>query len=63
MSANDTSGYRFGFDIGGTFTDVVASGADGDVHVGKYLSQPDAITQAVVDGLTELIEREDIPRH
>ena len=62
MSANDTSGYRFGFDIGGTFTDVVASGADGDVHVGKYLSQPDAITQAVVDGLTELIEREDIPR-
>lgn len=54
--------YRFGFDIGGTFTDVVVSDAGGDLHAGKCLSRPDAITRAVVDGLTGLIERESIPR-
>ena len=62
MSSKSPTGYRFAFDIGGTFTDVVVSGPDGEVHVGKCLSQPDAITRAVVDGLTDLIERESIPR-
>jgi len=62
MSSRNTTGYRFGFDIGGTFTDVVVSASDGEVHVGKCLSQPDAITQAVVEGLTTLIEQESIPR-
>ena len=62
MSNRDNTGYRFGFDSGGTFTDVVVSAPDGEVHVGKCLSQPDAITQAVVDGLTRLIEHRSIPR-
>ena len=62
MSSKSPSGYRFAFDIGGTFTDVVVSGPDGEVHVGKCLSQPDAITRAVVDGLTDLVEHESIPR-
>ena len=30
--------YRFGFDIGGTFTDLVLSGSDGSVFAGKVLS-------------------------
>ncbi len=62
MTAIDSSRFRFGFDIGGTFTDIVVSSPDGEVHVGKCLSQPDAITQAVVDGLTDIIDRERIPR-
>ena len=53
--------YRFGFDIGGTFTDIVVCNAAGQVHVGKCLSRPDAITRAVVDGLREVIERNSIP--
>lgn len=62
MNEQTSTGYRFGFDIGGTFTDVVVSDAEGGVHVGKCLSQPDAITRSVVEGLTDLIEREAIPR-
>jgi 5-oxoprolinase (ATP-hydrolysing)/N-methylhydantoinase A len=62
MTAIDRSRYRFGFDIGGTFTDIVVSSPDGEVHVAKCLSRPDAITRAVVDGLTDVIERERIPR-
>ncbi len=62
MSNRDNTGYRFGFDIGGTFTDVVVSAPDGGVHVRKCLSQPDSITQAVMDGLTSLIKYRSIPR-
>lgn len=62
MSNKSPPGYRFAFDIGGTFTDVVVSGPDGEVHVDKCLSQPDTITWAVVNGLTNLIERESIPQ-
>ncbi|MSQ55692.1 MAG: hydantoinase/oxoprolinase family protein [Betaproteobacteria bacterium] len=57
-----TGQYRFGFDIGGTFTDIVVADAGGRVHVGKCLSTPDAFTRAVVDGLVEVIQREAIPR-
>ncbi len=62
MNATRESEYRFGFDIGGTFTDVVVSDAGGGLHVGKCLSRPDAITRAVVEGLIDLVERESIPR-
>ena len=62
MSVAGASRYRFGFDIGGTFTDIVVADEQGDVYVGKCLSRPEAITRAVVDGLAEVIERESIPR-
>src|SRR5688572_6662846 len=58
--AEAAAAYRFGFDIGGTFTDIVVCSADGQVHVGKCLSRPDAITRAVVDGLRDVIERNAI---
>ena len=33
--------YRVGIDIGGTFTDIVATGSDGQVFVRKTSSTPD----------------------
>jgi N-methylhydantoinase A/oxoprolinase/acetone carboxylase beta subunit len=36
----DTSGYRIGIDVGGTFTDVVLiNNATGDVSVAKVLNR------------------------
>lgn len=52
--------YRFAFDIGGTFTDLVIMGPDGRLGVGKCLTRPTAITQAVAEGLARLLEREGI---
>ena len=54
------SRYRFAFDIGGTFTDLVLMGPDGALAVGKTLTRPDAITQAVADGLRAVLTRERI---
>jgi N-methylhydantoinase A/oxoprolinase/acetone carboxylase beta subunit len=53
--------YRFGFDIGGTFTDLVVSSSAGGIYVGKVLSRPDAITRSVVEGLAMLLDREGLP--
>jgi N-methylhydantoinase A len=52
--------YRFAFDIGGTFTDLVIMGPDGRLGVGKCLTRPGAITEAVAEGLGRLLEREGI---
>jgi N-methylhydantoinase A/oxoprolinase/acetone carboxylase beta subunit len=52
--------YRFAFDIGGTFTDLVIMGPDGRLGAGKCLTRPAAITRAVAEGLGRLLEREGI---
>ena len=52
--------YRFAFDIGGTFADLVLLGPDGTLAVGKTLTRPEAITQAVADGLATVLQRERI---
>jgi N-methylhydantoinase A len=54
------SHYRLGFDIGGTFTDVVLCAPDGHTSVAKRLSHPEVITRAVVEGIRELIERDAV---
>ena len=45
---------RVGVDIGGTFTDIVALGADGRVHTKKVSSSVDDYAQAIVEGISEL---------
>ena len=49
--------WRFAFDIGGTFTDLVIADADGRVSVDKCLTQPADITAAVVEGFGRLTTR------
>jgi N-methylhydantoinase A/acetone carboxylase, beta subunit len=43
--------YRFGFDIGGTFTDFVLIDAEsGTIESYKTLTTPDAPSRAVLEG-------------
>ena len=46
---------RIGTDVGGTFTDFVAVGPDGNPSVWKVPSVPDAPARAVLDGLPDLL--------
>ena len=58
---NSDRRYRVGIDIGGTFTDLVLiDDATGERAVGKTLTTPEDPSQAVEDGLLELLEREDV---
>ena len=50
--------YRFGFDIGGTFTDfVLLNTTSGDVHTYKALTTPRNPGEAVMEGWRALLER------
>lgn len=50
--------YRFGFDIGGTFTDfVLLEPASGRIETYKTLTTPGEPARAVVEGLRALLER------
>ena len=49
--------YRFGIDIGGTFTDIVLLGGDGSVHTRKISSTPEDYGQGIVAGITALMEQ------
>ena len=52
----DTSGYRIGIDVGGTFTDVVLiSNATGDVSVAKVLNRHEDRAETVVEGIERLL--------
>ena len=48
---------RLSIDIGGTFTDVVAIGDDGELHTRKALSTPHDQSVGVMDGLAGLAEQ------
>ena len=50
---------RVGVDIGGTFTDLVTV-SDGAIEVGKTPSTPETPERAVIDGLTELRDRDGL---
>jgi N-methylhydantoinase A len=45
---------RFGVDVGGTFTDIVALSPQGDVAVGKVRSTPGTVSATVWDEVTRL---------
>jgi N-methylhydantoinase A len=47
---------RIGIDIGGTFTDLVAIGADGQVRVCKTASTPHDYAEGIVEGLRTLLD-------
>lgn len=50
--------FRFGFDIGGTFTDfVLIDNVTGEVHTHKVLTTPEAPSRAVMEGWTAILER------
>ena len=48
-------GFALGIDIGGTFTDLVLSGAAGERHALKVLTTPDDPSRAVVEGVSKLL--------
>ena len=53
--------FRFGFDIGGTFTDfVLVDGASGVVRTFKTLTTPDEPARAVVEGWQTLVRDSDV---
>ena len=56
--------FRVGVDIGGTFTDIVALGADGSVLTRKVSSTPDDYGQGILDGLDAVLREAGIaPSH
>jgi N-methylhydantoinase A len=53
-----TSHYRFGFDIGGTFTDfVLINSESGEIHTYKTLTTPHEPSKAVMEGWQALLGR------
>ncbi|MEA2362329.1 MAG: N-methylhydantoinase [Thermoleophilaceae bacterium] len=50
-------GPRAGIDVGGTFTDAVLVGANGQLHVAKVRSTPQDASSGFLDGLAELARR------
>ncbi len=53
--------YRFGFDIGGTFTDfVLIDGASGETRSYKTLTTPHRPAQAVIEGWNTLLQEAGI---
>jgi len=48
------TGFRVGVDIGGTFTDIVFLGADGEIHTKKISSSVEDYAQAIADGLDQV---------
>jgi N-methylhydantoinase A len=52
---------RIAIDIGGTFTDLVLSRADGVLATRKVPSTPADYSQGIVDGVTELLSSSGVP--
>ena len=48
--------FRAGVDIGGTFTDIVLLGEDGERYTKKVSSTVDDYARAIVDGLSSLLD-------
>ena len=47
---------RLGIDIGGTFTDIVYVGDDGEVATRKVLSSPDDYSRSIRESLPGMFE-------
>ncbi|MDH3739285.1 MAG: hydantoinase/oxoprolinase family protein, partial [Alphaproteobacteria bacterium] len=61
---SDSSGYRIGIDVGGTFTDVVLiSNATGDVAVAKVLNRHEDRAETVVEGIERLLGETGVDAH
>jgi N-methylhydantoinase A len=53
----DPVGIRVGFDIGGTFTDILIAASTGEIFAFKVLSTPDEIALHVVRCVRDVLER------
>ena len=54
--------FRFGFDIGGTFTDfVLLDEVTGELHTYKTLTTPENPGEAVIEGWDVLLKRAGAP--
>jgi len=60
QSSNRHDKFRVGFDIGGTFTDLVVANRSGLLKTGKVLTTPDDIMAGVIRGFQDLLRRERI---
>lgn len=60
MASTTGSSFRVGIDIGGTFTDIVATGSDGEVYVRKVSSTPVDYSEGSCVGLASLLEEHRI---
>src|SRR6266540_2610220 len=54
--ARHMPGFRVGVDIGGTFTDLVFLGEDGQLHTKKVSSSVDNYARAITDGISEVFQ-------
>src|SRR5262245_30848628 len=61
MGSASAPGYRIGFDIGGTFTDLILVAPDGAAWSRKVLSSPANYVHAVVGGIAELLAASAAP--
>jgi len=56
-TSEETIRYQVGVDIGGTFTDVIALGADGSITSNKSLSTPDDYGRGIVAAILQALAR------
>ena len=61
MQNGNAVDYRIGFDIGGTFTDLVLAAPDGTAYSRKLLSSPSNYADAVVAGISDLLVQSGVP--
>lgn len=59
-NSNGSEKFRVGTDVGGTFTDIVFAGSGGTILTHKILSTPHDYSCAVVEGISRVLEKEDI---
>ena len=60
-STNSKHGWRLGVDVGGTFTDLVLSGPEGQIFIKKVTSTPGRYDEGIVTGVAQIIEDAKIP--
>ncbi len=48
---------QLGFDVGGTFTDLVVADAENNIHTLKVLSTPDDFSRGILHGVDSLVQR------
>jgi N-methylhydantoinase A len=54
-ASNQATDWRIGVDTGGTFTDIVLTGGDGDVRIAKVPSTPQNPARALVTGVAAIL--------
>lgn len=60
-AATDQRPYVLAADIGGTFTDVVLAGPDGELAIAKLLTTSDDPTEALLAGAADVMRQLDVP--